>query len=75
MKKLNIVVAAAGFLLVCCSPLHAQGGCIDSPENPTAILALVGTMGGFGAYVRNRIRDKKKAPTEQASAARNGTCQ
>jgi XrtJ-associated TM-motif-TM protein len=23
-------------------PLHAQSGCIDSPESPTLVLALVG---------------------------------
>ncbi len=49
MKKFTLIFA--GFTLV--APLHAQigggvdnpggiNGCEDSPENPTAILALVG---------------------------------
>jgi XrtJ-associated TM-motif-TM protein len=34
--------------LVLCvtAPVLAQTGCVNSPENPTAILALVGSAGG-----------------------------
>jgi XrtJ-associated TM-motif-TM protein len=34
---------------------HAQGGCVDSPENPTAILGLVGVGAGW-AIQRIRAR-------------------
>jgi XrtJ-associated TM-motif-TM protein len=34
---------------------HAQGGCIDSPECPTAVLGLVGAAGA-GLYARLRAR-------------------
>lgn len=44
------------------SPAMAQGGgvdtCKNSPENPTAILALVGSAGGALVAVRTRLRRK-----------------
>ena len=37
--------------------LHAQNGCVNSPENPTALLALTGVAAGawstFGARRKN----------------------
>ncbi len=38
------------------SPALAQNGCVDSPENPTAILALIGSAGGVVVALRNRLR-------------------
>jgi len=35
---------------------HAQNGCLDSPENPTALLALVGSA---GAALALRLRRGK----------------
>jgi XrtJ-associated TM-motif-TM protein len=35
-------------------PLYAQNGCDDSPEDPTAILALVGAAGAFLSVARSR---------------------
>jgi XrtJ-associated TM-motif-TM protein len=40
---LLVLMAAAAAL-----PLWAQGGCVDSPEDPTVVLAL---LGGIGAVV------------------------
>jgi len=37
-----------------CARLHAQTGCVDSPENPTAVLALVGVAGAVVARIRRR---------------------
>jgi XrtJ-associated TM-motif-TM protein len=37
-------------------PLHAQSGCTDSPEAPTAALALVGGAGALIARLRLRNR-------------------
>jgi len=34
---------------------HAQGGCVDSPENPTAVLGIVGALSGW-AIQRIRAR-------------------
>jgi XrtJ-associated TM-motif-TM protein len=33
-------------------PLHAQGGCVDSPESPTIVLALVGGIGVVAMTIR-----------------------
>jgi XrtJ-associated TM-motif-TM protein len=33
-------------------PLHAQSGCVDSPESPTLVLALVGGIGVVVARLR-----------------------
>lgn len=38
---------------------HAQNGCINSPENPTVILGLVGGAGACLASLRNRLRHKR----------------
>lgn len=56
MKK--IFLFAAAVLVFTAVPLYAQNGCVNSPENPTAILALVGSAGAFVASVRNRMRRK-----------------
>jgi len=46
-------------------PLHAQGGeistgtCDDSPENPTIVLAVVGSAGAFLASARARIKARR----------------
>jgi len=57
MKKLLFLLALSVVLLVS-RPMLAQGGCDDSPENPTAILALVGSAGGFLVVARSRFRRK-----------------
>ena len=43
--------AAIAFLLLTASA-HAQNGCINSPENPTAVLALLGTA---AVIIRNKF--------------------
>ena len=58
MKKLPLIATAA-LLLVAALPLHAQYGCTDSPENPTAILALVGSAGAFVVCARARFGRRK----------------
>jgi XrtJ-associated TM-motif-TM protein len=40
---------------------HAQGGCIDSPENPTAVLALVGSAGALLASARRRYKAGRRS--------------
>jgi XrtJ-associated TM-motif-TM protein len=56
MKISTLVV----LVLVClvAVPAFAQSGCVDSPENPTALLALVGSAGGFVMAARSRFRRK-----------------
>jgi XrtJ-associated TM-motif-TM protein len=39
---------------------RAQTGCTDSPENPTAVLAIVGCAGAFFSTVRARLKVRRK---------------
>jgi XrtJ-associated TM-motif-TM protein len=60
--KMKLALMAIGFCVVA-TVAHAQGGvvetgCGSSPENPTAILALVGSAGGFLVAARNRFLRK-----------------
>ena len=55
MKKSTLVLFGLAVLASTVS-VHAQTGCVQSPENPTVILALVGSAGAFAASARNRIR-------------------
>lgn len=70
MKPMGIVLVLAA-LLLCASPVLAQtgvvqnpgngnGSCVNSPENPTALLALVGTAGGFCSYAWARRRARRE---------------
>jgi XrtJ-associated TM-motif-TM protein len=47
MTKFWFRVAYVGLFFLAALPLYAQGGCVDSPESPTAILALIGVAGVF----------------------------
>ena len=44
-----------GLLLLAALPLHAQGGCVDSPENPTAVLGLIGIAGACYAPLKSKL--------------------
>lgn len=58
MKKASLLLFALAVLSVTV-PLHAQGGCVNSPENPTAVLAIVGSAGAFFASTRRRIKARR----------------
>jgi XrtJ-associated TM-motif-TM protein len=57
---LSVMVVLVAFAVV--SPAFGQGGgvdtCKNSPENPTALLALVGSAGGVVVAMRTRLRRK-----------------
>jgi XrtJ-associated TM-motif-TM protein len=40
---------------------HGQTGCTDSPENPTVVLALVGSAGALFSAVRGRFKARRKS--------------
>ena len=58
MKMIYLTACAIAAVLIA-KPAFALGGCADSPENPTVILA--GLAGGiYGArYLRTRLRTRK----------------
>ena len=63
VKKLGYILAASSLMLAAALPMSAQSGCVDSPENPTAILGLIVSAAGIGfVQIRGRIqarRDKR----------------
>jgi XrtJ-associated TM-motif-TM protein len=61
MKKSSLLLIGSAVLLAVSLPLHAQDGCVNSPENPTLVLALVGSAGAFLASARNRIKARRSA--------------
>jgi XrtJ-associated TM-motif-TM protein len=61
MKKSSLLLIGSAVLLTITLPIHAQGGCLNSPENPTVVLALVGSAGAALASVRNRIKARRSA--------------
>jgi XrtJ-associated TM-motif-TM protein len=64
MKKLCLSLIAIG-LLFAARPVHAQiDGCDDSPENPTAILAVVGSAGALLTTLRVRIKARNNSSKE-----------
>ncbi len=54
--KMKSIVSVAALVSVFLIPAiaYGQGGCVDSPENPTALLALVGGLSGVVAVLRRR---------------------
>lgn len=64
MKKHWILIACIALLSSVALPLFGQdtGGCVQSPENPTAILAVVGSAGAFFVSVRARIKARRNSP-------------
>jgi XrtJ-associated TM-motif-TM protein len=61
MKKSAFAFLCFALLLAVALPLQAQDGCTDSPENPTAILAVVGSAGAFFASARARIKASRRS--------------
>ena len=61
MKKSSLLLIGSALLLTVTLPLHAQNGCVNSPENPTIVLALVGSAGAFLASARTRIKARRNS--------------
>jgi XrtJ-associated TM-motif-TM protein len=65
MKKSSLGLFGLALLFAFSVPLHGQDGgveagtCDDSPENPTAILAVVGSAGAFLAVGRARYKARR----------------
>lgn len=56
MSNTKLVCLASVLLFACATPLLAQTGCLESPENPTVVLAIVGSAGAFYSTLRYRAK-------------------
>jgi XrtJ-associated TM-motif-TM protein len=62
VKKLVYMLPVALLIMAATLPAHAQlgdQGCVDSPENPTAILALLGMAAAGINQLRIRFGRRK----------------
>jgi len=62
MKKL-LLLSTVAFALIVAVPARAQGGCDDTPENPTLILAGLASGAFAVSSLRTRIR-ARRAPKQ-----------
>ena len=61
MKKLWLLLPVLALLTTASAFAQDPGGCVNSPENPTAILAVVGSAGAFFVSVRARIKSRRNS--------------
>ena len=61
MKKLWLLLPVLALLTTARVYGQDLDGCVSSPENPTAILAVVGSAGAFFVSVRARIKGRRKS--------------
>jgi len=56
--KMKTIASVTAIIVLFLAPTLALsqgvGGCVDSPENPTAVLALVGGLSGVFTFLRRR---------------------
>lgn len=62
MKVFRLVLGAIVLFLAVPVIMHAQGGCVDSPEAPTDVLMVVGSVGMMygSSVVMKMIRRSRK---------------
>jgi XrtJ-associated TM-motif-TM protein len=61
VKKMFVAAQLAILLLTTAALAHAQGGCVDSPEDPTVVSGLIAAAAAFGLMrfgKRSDSRDK-----------------
>ncbi len=64
-KHLPHLFLLAFVLLVAFQPAYAQQGCVNSPENPTAVLFVIGSIGVGFSMKRQHLLSKIKAYTKR----------
>jgi XrtJ-associated TM-motif-TM protein len=60
VNKYRVICFCFVLLLAVTKPVLAQTGCVDSPENPTVILGVVGAAGAFFSTMRYRAKARRK---------------
>ena len=62
MKKSSLLLFGLVLFFSVALPLRAdEDGCVSSPENPTAVLAVVGSAGAFFVSARSRIKARRNS--------------
>ena len=61
MKNSSLLLTAIAMMLAVTVSANAQGGCVNSPENPTVVLALVGSAGAFLSSARARFKARRSS--------------
>ena len=61
MKMFLRLLPALAILFAVTVSANAQNGCANSPENPTVVLALVGSAGAFVASARARFNARRNS--------------
>ena len=61
MTKVCFRYAYLGLFLLAAFPLHAQSGCVDSPENSTAVLGLIAAAAALYAPVKNKLASRRRS--------------
>jgi XrtJ-associated TM-motif-TM protein len=70
MSKNTVRWVSLGIFLIVgavVSPLYAQHGCVESPENPTAILGMIGAAGLLYSPVKTKVADAWRRRREHLS--------
>jgi XrtJ-associated TM-motif-TM protein len=61
VKKIFLAVPVAMLFLTTAVHVHAQSGCVDSPENPTAVFGVIAAAASFGfMHIRRRSGSRDK---------------
>lgn len=61
MLRLTSKLAAVGALLMASAGMAwAQGGCVDSPENPTLVLGLLGAGAAGLPWLKAQVAARRK---------------
>jgi XrtJ-associated TM-motif-TM protein len=61
VNKFQAICVCSVLLVACAKPVLAQTGCVDSPENPTVILGVVGAAGAFFSTLRYRAKSRRNS--------------
>lgn len=59
MKMSSLAALVVVVLFAVALPAYAEGGCVNSPENPTAVLAVVGSAGALFTLARARFKARR----------------
>jgi len=61
VKKISAAAPLAILFLTTIARVHAQTGCVDSPEDPTVVFGLIAAAASFGiVHFRKRLGSRNK---------------